>query len=372
MEHQVKTMLKSHKIDPDTYDFRAMWDSKLTAAENFDIIRTDLKSKGLWKANENELPSAKDIEKEAVASQIKMLKDNEAELLNSIRKIDVKGVENIESFKPAKELINALITGTQFGGFGLILEGPGGLGKSFLVEQELKKHKHIKYAVLSGHTTDLGFFTFVQRNNENDILLIDDISMSDLKSDTFKSLLKSCLWKTNNEAKRILRWTAFKTEQELNKQGLLAVFEVKPKFILICNDFPDDMDAKAIKSRCLYKKFFFSRAEKIGIMRQIAKNIDYEGLTEIERVEIVDYIEQNTAVYTKGLDIRTLVKSLFLRRNSENWKELVDDMFEPDEELKGIDKGWTQAEWCEHFGKARATYFRKKKEYQNLMKMVGE
>lgn len=366
MEKQVIAMLKKHAIEPDTYDFKSIWDSSLTAVENFDLLRSDLKEKGMWKETMKEfIDEVQARAKEVEAQQISMLKENEEKLLESIKNTDFKGVE-IECFKPAKELVLSLINGKGFGGFGLILESEAGFGKSFLVESTLKS-SNVKYVKLSGHTTPLGFFTFLQKNNDKDIILIDDISMNDLRDNTFKSMLKSILWKTDEKAKRVLQWSSFRTEQELNKNGFLSVFEVKPKFILICNKFPENEDSNAIKSRCLYKKINFTRKEKLEIMYSIAQNINYESLTQEQKNEVVDYIKENTAVYTKGLDIRTLIKSFYLRGVTTQWKKLIDNMFEINEELKEIDTGMVCKEWCDTFGKSRASYFRAKRKYQSLI-----
>lgn len=366
MEKQVVSMLKKHEISPDTYDYRSVWDSSLTARENFDLLKADLKEKGIWKETMKEfIDEVQARAKEVEAQQISMLKENEEKLLEEIKNTNFEGVD-VESFLPAKELVLSLVKGDGFGGFGLILEGEGGLGKSFLVESALKEMK-VEYAKLSGHTTPLGFFTFLQKNNEKKIILIDDISMNDLRDNTFKSILKSILWKIDDKSKRILQWSSFKTEQELNKNGFLSVFEVKPKFILICNEFPSSVDSDAIKSRCLYRKVEFSRKEKLEIMYSIAQNLNYKGLTAEQKREVVDYIKDNTYVYTKGLDIRTLIKSFYLRTCSAKWKSLVDDMFDVSIELKGIDEGMGCKEWCDAYGKARASYFRCKKKYQSLI-----
>ena len=54
IEQPLVAMLRAHNIQPDTYDYKATWDSKLSASENFENLRSDLKSKGLWKKTEQE------------------------------------------------------------------------------------------------------------------------------------------------------------------------------------------------------------------------------------------------------------------------------------------------------------------------------
>jgi len=369
MTKQVEAFIKRHDVQPDTYDYKSVWDSSLNAKENFELIRADLKEKGLWTNTEKEVIDVSKEAEQEVETQMKYeILKLEEDILKKAREQKVESVE-VENFKPAKDIINAIITGKSEGVYGCIVEGEGGLGKTFLVEKELKESK-VNYEKLSGHTTALGLFTFIQKNNDKDVILIDDISATDLRNDDISSLLKSILWSSNNS--RILRWTTFRTAQALRKEGLSAVFEVKPKFILVCNEFPDSADSRAVKSRCLYKKFSFTRAEKISIMYHIAKSVKYKKLEEEERIEVVDYIKDNTAVYSIGLDLRSLVKAFYLRTTRENWKTLVDDMFEVDEELKGIHNGMADNQWCEHFGRSRATYFRKKKQYQGLIGNVGK
>lgn len=363
IELAVLKMLNAHKVSPETYDFKSMWDSSLTAGENFTILREDLKAKGLWKAQEKEIiEETKAEEAKAEVWQKVKLEEEEQKLLDEVRNTPIKSAD-IKSFASAECFINAILNGKgEHGGYGLILEGEGGLGKSFLAESKIKESK-ISYAKLSGHTTPLGLFAFIQRNNEKELILIDDVSSQDFKDENLKAMMKAMLWKPNAESKRILQWNSFKTENELKKQGLMSVFEVKPRFILICNKYPTDEDSEAIKSRCLYKKVEFTRIEKLAIMYEIAKKINYDRLSEAERIEVVDYIKKHTSKYTIGLDIRTLIKAFYLRLIAKDWQKMTDELFGIDEELKAIDE-MTKEKWCAEFGKTVRTYYRKKAELE--------
>jgi hypothetical protein len=115
---------------------------------------------------------------------------------------------------------------------------------------------------------------------------------------------------------------------------------------------------RAVENRVLTYHLQFSYEEILRILADIAKQ-HVEGISEAERLEIVDWIGNNTTEATKNLNIRLYQHLvIFYKWNKEEWKTLAQDYIKNDEYTLLIIQGLKEKAWCEATGKHRATYYR--------------
>jgi replication-associated recombination protein RarA len=58
----------------------------------------------------------------------------------------------------------------------LILNGPPGLGKSFMVNQFLTKHRKGQYKIVAGHMTNLSLYHALYNHRQHgEVLVLDDV-----------------------------------------------------------------------------------------------------------------------------------------------------------------------------------------------------
>jgi len=127
---------------------------------------------------------------------------------------------------------------------------------------------------------------------------------------------------------------------------------------------------KALVSRVLFCDLKFDYEDIIFMMSEIAKN-DYEGLTQEQRNEIVDYIRDNSNPCILDFNLRILIKAFEIYKSvPDKWKDMVKGMLKTDEKLQILYEIMKQKisvkEQIEDFykktGLGRMTFFRLKRQ----------
>jgi len=236
-----------------------------------------------------------------------------------IQKVSLREGADISRFyAPLRGYIHTFLNGKMHG---LLIIGDAGLGKSFMVLQELNA-AGLKlwddYAVINGYSTPLAFYRILFQNR-NQIIVLDDADTI-LNNKMIVGMLKNILWSNTTE-----RVVSYNTSA---RTYLPARFVFKGKVIIILNQLPKkNKNLEALYSRMLVYKNFFSYEEKMQILEEIA-SLPYGNLSHEERMKVLEHVKKVTSPATKNLNIRSLLKAFELYSfNKDSWKPLVEKIF---------------------------------------------
>ena len=191
----------------------------------------------------------------------------------------------------------------------IILKARGGLGKSYFIEQEIKKGK-VDIVLFTGKETPLNIYLTLA-GKPNALIVFDDVDEL-LKNKVIISLMKQiCL----NDKERVVKYgSTFKPSKEiLKKYGLQEMTNeiiINNRVMLITNKNPvGDENLKALMTRGVYVEFKPSNQEILDVMRTFAK--DKELLSFISQYK--DVLPINFRIYTNQLKP--------IKDSGLNWKQ---------------------------------------------------
>lgn len=369
----INALLKNVGIDADKFDVEAYWDSQLSYGENVTNISKTLNVQLMTKAELDRSAKAEAEAKETQSRQDyeKQVRSAESEAIQQIvdKKVNLMG----EYFEVPKKLIRTVAQGYSNN---LILTGPGGLSKSFttlatLTELGLKKDEDFAY--FQGYTTPLQLYQNLFHNMDK-IVVFDDVEgiLSDVKA---SSILKAAMWSATSA--RMIQYQT--TSKALEVPGQ---FIFQGRVILCLNEIPrkGDESLKALLSRSLCYEFKLSFADKTKIIAAIAGEADYKGLNPQERMEIFEFVKENSDETTENYNIRTFLKTcdLFLHTKDKggDWHAPAKELLQRNEDMaimkELLSKSMTTREMIKDFmnltGKGQATFYRLRKRYEWEMK----
>lgn len=212
----------------------------------------------------------------------------------------------------------------------MIVSGPPGVGKTYSIEQFLRKYSTEKYKVVTGHMSMLSLYgnLYSLRNSKN-VLVLDDIDSVFEKIEGL-NILKAAM---DTKAQRQINWES--------STPLLAAMNVPPSFsfngavILITNEGRGNMKKKlaqhlaALCDRTFQIKVADTSRE--SLLHQINFMILKKGLLssfnfdEDQIFEILDYINDNAESITH-LSLRTAVKlAELVEIDSAGWQQWAGD-----------------------------------------------
>jgi len=263
--------------------------------------------------------------------------------------------------------------------FGTLIEGRGGTGKTWRVINRLSD---IDYAYTDSFTTPQACYIWLYRNRNKEVLIVDDVS-GFMNNDKVLAFLKGGLWEVNNE-RRIHYMTTKPMQDELGNYVPNA-FVITARMIIITNKLnKKNPHLNAVLTRVNYCNVEIDHEELMHILAQVAKK-DYPGLTLDERMEVYNFIKDNTSEANDDLNIRSLIKCFQHKHYSKKindhdlWKKLAvisivkqnPALVVVQELLKNPDFKTEEervAEFRNRTGRSRATYFRLK----DQMTMTGD
>tara|TARA_Y100000310_G_C20665829_1_gene807402 strand:- start:1188 stop:2192 length:1005 start_codon:yes stop_codon:yes gene_type:complete len=262
-------------------------------------------------------------------------------------------------FKTAEHLLNTTIKGYSNC---TILFGEGGIGKTHLTFEVIKKHfkgKNDDWEYKAGFTTPLAFYRWLYENRNKDLLVLDDVEGLFSNAKTI-AMLKSMLWESNG--KRIISYdTSWK-----NAEDLPSTFEIKARFVILANDIPKrhNPHIEALLSRVVSYSFNIGFKDKMNI---IFKILDDKDLSLDKKEKCKSILNKVVTETTQNLNFRTLERLISLVcYNKSKAERLFKETIEIDEDLSlvlklvksglGVKEQVTQ--FIERTGKSRATYFR--------------
>jgi len=239
----------------------------------------------------------------------------------------------------------------------LIIVSRAGLGKSYLVEQNLEVEAPL---LLNSHVTPLRFYQLLyeRTQEEKDCLLIIDEAEMMFQNPKLKTMLKiTC----DTRDEKIIKYDS--TSPLL--AGVPKEFSTEVKTVLLLNTLnPSDEHIKAIMSRGHLVYFNPPDVEILNYLKGWG-----------EDKEVIKFIG-DFASHSKSLNLRTYVKAVESKKAGLNWEQEVINELDLDNRflvIRSLIKNYkTDKEriigWTKITRESRANYFRWKKLYDNKNK----
>lgn len=219
----------------------------------------------------------------------------------------------------------------------MVVSGPPGVGKSYIVEREIEKAamfdkiagRKIRAEVVKGSTTAIGLYTTLYKYSDPGSVLVLDDCDAVFADPTSINLLKGSL---DTGKKRRISWIA--DSSLLRREDVPNSFDFNGSVIFITNQNFEYNNSKTLKphldalqSRCHVIDLTINTSrEKVLRIKQLAKSGelfgDY-GLSSSEEDEIIDFIVVNHSKL-REISLRTAIKIGALTKAFPNrWKEMA-------------------------------------------------
>jgi hypothetical protein len=316
--------------------------------------------------------------KEEKMEKIKQAEIEERQVLDSMRKIkDYKQLIS-DAYTEMDTFVDMVVEGISFG---CIIEGAGGTGKTHRTLQKCYD-ANVDVSLLNSFVTPAQFFVFLYQNREKDVMIFDDCY--GIFSDKIQSIMKGAMWGIGKENKRIVCYETSKHLETEEGEIVPKSFEVTARFIIITNYLNKENEhTKAILSRINYCFVNVPKEELLRILEQISKQ-PYQDLSQIERTEVLKYLEEKSSSSTKDLNLRTYFKMMQFKqyckkRNlGDKWQTLSLTLLKKDDRMSVVEKLMDDEDYpsenerfdkfYELTGDSRATYFRLKNQLLAIRK----
>jgi hypothetical protein len=234
---------------------------------------------------------------------------------------------------------------------GIIISGPGGMGKSYDVTSILKED-NICYHEVCGVTTALGLFNKIS-SDPSGVYLLDDLE--GLGSEATLSFLKGLL---ETKVSKTTSYSSSSATKEIDFNGTI---------ILISNKLKENAHLAALRTRCLHLNYSLSSEEILLRMKTLAASASF-NLAPNESNEIFDYLKSHRMA---NLNLRSFVLACEARKSlPDSWRAFLDGQLKTNEEQLSDEKivqylteqnTLTVFEMIQQFhnktGKSRRTFF---------------
>ena len=216
----------------------------------------------------------------------------------------------------------------------MIVSGPAGLGKSFVIEKTLNAWDPTEsdWTIVKGYVRPTGLFKLLyQYRNKGQILAFDDADAV-FADETSLNLLKAAC--DSSVRRRISYASEAKLFDEDTAMNLPRSFDFEGTVIFITNyDFDAMIDRghkltphfQALVSRSLYIDLAMkTRRDYLVRIRQVCRDgmLDNIGLGKAERDEVLAFIENNVD-RMRELSLRMALKVGAVRKLGSNWQEIA-------------------------------------------------
>jgi hypothetical protein len=234
-----------------------------------------------------------------------------------------------ERFGFVSDMVTMLANGAQAS---VVVTGPGGLGKSFTVNQTLTANgfKDVStledfavgaviktnkaFRVIKGYSTPKGLYRTLYENRDG-VIVFDDCD-SVLKDPVSLNLLKGAL---DSYSRRIISWRA-----DIKDEDLPTTFEFKGRIVFISNLASAQID-QAIITRSMAVDLSMTRKQKIERMRHLLNSgefmPEFDKVTKNDAMSLIDKLQDKV----KELSLRTLIQVTKIRKSAgSNWSNLAE------------------------------------------------
>jgi hypothetical protein len=234
-----------------------------------------------------------------------------------------------ERFGFVSDMVTMLANGAQAS---VVVTGPGGLGKSFTVNQTLTANgfkdvstledfavgtvikTNKSFRVIKGYSTPKGLYRTLYENRDG-VIVFDDCD-SVLKDPVSLNLLKGAL---DSYSRRIISWRA-----DIKDEDLPTTFEFKGRIVFISNLASTQID-QAIITRSMAVDLSMTRKQKIERMRHLLNSgefmPEFDKVIKNDAMSLIDKLQDKV----KELSLRTLIQVTKIRKSAgSNWANLAE------------------------------------------------
>jgi len=234
-----------------------------------------------------------------------------------------------ERFGFVSDMVTMLANGAQAS---VVVTGPGGLGKSFTVNQTLTANgfKDVStledfavgaviktnkaFRVIKGYSTPKGLYRTLYENRDG-VIVFDDCD-SVLKDPVSLNLLKGAL---DSYSRRIISWRA-----DIKDEDLPTSFEFKGRVIFISNLASSNID-QAIITRSMAVDLSMTNKQKIERMQHLLSSgefmPEFDKTIKADAMSLIERLQDSV----KELSLRTLIQVTKIRQGAgKNWANLAE------------------------------------------------
>lgn len=252
-----------------------------------------------------------------------------------------KSVESVEQIEEKlNDRFNALEVLSEATGKGvnrsLIVSGPAGLGKSYTVEQKMKKLENAGHIVtyIKGYVRPLSLYRLLYNARFQHCVLVFDDSDSIFADDVSMNLLKAACDSTET---RKLHWLSRSIDKIEDEDGepIPANFEFEGSVIFITNYDFDDLIARgsrlaphfeALVSRSHYLDLAMkTKMDYVVRIKQVVKAgmLRDKNISDYDAGILVDFVESNMD-NLRELSLRMVIKlATLMKMDYVNWQKLA-------------------------------------------------
>jgi hypothetical protein len=253
----------------------------------------------------------------------------------------IKSVETVDQIEEKlNDRFNALEVLSEATGKGvnrsLIVSGPAGLGKSFTVEQKMKKLENAGHVVtyIKGYVRPLSLYRLLYNARFQHCVLVFDDSDSIFADDVSMNLLKAACDSTET---RKLHWLSRSIDKIEDEDGepIPANFEFEGSVIFITNYDFDDLIARgsrlaphfeALVSRSHYLDLAMkTKMDYVVRIKQVVKAgmLRDKNISDYDAGILVDFVESNMD-NLRELSLRMVIKlATLMKMDYVNWQKLA-------------------------------------------------
>ena len=228
----------------------------------------------------------------------------------------------LNKFQLVKDRVAGVATGRHTGFF---LGGRGGIGKTFTIQEELRR-REVAYKLTNSRLTGRGLVDLL-RDYPDSIHLIEDVEQITCDRNAV-GVLRSALWGTRcgreGRIERLVTWKAHATNIEFIFSGGIIMTGNR-----LLEDIPE---LAALKTRISWLNLLVTDEEIAALMRSVAGDGFPKGNNLLEPeacMEVAKFIIDESSRINRHLDIRLLVNAFEDRLQVEDfeagcqWKDLV-------------------------------------------------
>jgi hypothetical protein len=216
----------------------------------------------------------------------------------------------------------------------MVVSGPAGLGKSFVIEKTLQEWDSTEsdWTIVKGYIRPTGLFKLLYQYREKGQILVFDDADAVFGDETSLNLLKAAC--DSSARRRISYMTEGRLFDEDSAMMLPKSFDFEGTIIFITNYDFDAMIEKghklaphfsALVSRSLYIDLAMkTRRDYMVRIRQVVRDglLEGMGLAKSEREEVLAFIEANVE-RMRELSLRMALKVGSVRKLGSNWKDIA-------------------------------------------------
>lgn len=333
------------------------------------------KDNGVKEDKVKEEETKKPSKAEEKLEEIRKVREDEKELLRSVVESG-KNYQDVvsDTYTEMDSYIDMVALGVSYG---CVIEGKGGLGKTYRTMTRLNRH-NVDVAYLDSFSTPVALYGWMYKNKNSDVMVLDDLAGL-TKDPRILAYLKGALWTVND--KRLVHNLSMKPPVDEYGKPIPDWFEITARMIILTNKWDTkNPHVKAVNTRINYAVVEMSYDEIMKIIEQVMKK-PYGSLSIGERKEVFDYLKTHTSESTENLNIRTLIKMFQFKEFSnrikepDKWKQLSLKSLKKDDLLLLVEKlvkdnvnfpkdSDKEKEFIKLTGKSRASWFRLKKQLE--------